>query len=71
MIALEIPGSEFSTESRLSARRPSKAEPCNRATIRKFVVAGQFIDTLRCFENGMTEEVRRPANSPVIKLIAG
>lgn len=29
----------------------------NRATIRKFVVAGQFIEILRCFENGMTEEV--------------
>lgn len=28
-----------------------------RATIRKFVVAGQFIEVLRCFENGMTEEV--------------
>lgn len=29
----------------------------DRATIRKFVVAGQFIEVLRCFENGMTEEV--------------
>ena len=28
-----------------------------RGTIRKFVVAGQFIEVLRCFENGMTEEV--------------
>jgi vacuolar protein sorting-associated protein VTA1 len=28
-----------------------------RATIRKFVVAGQFIEVLRCFENGMTDEV--------------
>ena len=28
-----------------------------RATTRKFVVAGQFIEALRCFENGMTEEV--------------
>lgn len=29
----------------------------HRATVRKFVVAGQFIEVLRCFENGMTEEV--------------
>jgi len=29
----------------------------SRATIRRFVVAGQFIEVLRCFENGMTEEV--------------
>ena len=29
-----------------------------RATIRKFVVSGQFIEVLSCFENGMTEEVR-------------
>ena len=28
-----------------------------RGTIRRFVVAGQFIEVLRCFENGMTEEV--------------
>lgn len=32
-------------------------ELTDRATIRKFVVAGQFIEVLRCFENGMTEEV--------------
>jgi len=32
-------------------------ELTTRATIRKFVVAGQFIEVLRCFENGMTEEV--------------
>lgn len=29
-----------------------------RATIRKFVVAGQFIEVLNVFDNGMTEEVR-------------
>lgn len=34
-----------------------KAADPGRATIRKFVVAGQFIEVLRCFENGMTEEV--------------
>ena len=28
-----------------------------RGTIRKFVIAGQFIEVLSCFENGMTEEV--------------
>jgi vacuolar protein sorting-associated protein VTA1 len=28
-----------------------------RATIRKFVASGQFIEVLTCFENGMTEEV--------------
>lgn len=33
------------------------AELTIRATIRRFVVAGQFIEVLRCFENGMTEEV--------------
>jgi vacuolar protein sorting-associated protein VTA1 len=36
--------------------RASQADS-HRATIRKFVVAGQFIEVLRCFENGMTEEV--------------
>ena len=30
-----------------------------RGTIRKFVVAGQFIEVLRCFENGMTEEMEQ------------
>lgn len=31
-----------------------------RATIRKFVVAAQFMEVLRCFEppNGMRDEVR-------------
>lgn len=28
-----------------------------RATIRKFVVAGQFIDVLNAFETGMSEDV--------------
>jgi hypothetical protein len=32
----------------------------DRATIRKFVVAAQFMEVLRCFEspNGMRDEVR-------------
>ena len=38
----------------------------DRATIRKFVVAGQFIEVLRCFENGMTEEVSYPSDVNVI-----
>jgi vacuolar protein sorting-associated protein VTA1 len=32
-------------------------ELIDRATIRKFVASGQFIEVLNCFENGMTEEV--------------
>ena len=38
----------------------------SRATIRKFVVAWQFIEVLRCFENGMTEEVSYASDVNVI-----
>jgi len=45
-------------ESELNQPR-QRRELTTRGTIRKFVVAGQFIEVLRCFENGMTEEMEQ------------
>jgi hypothetical protein len=50
MIEMELPESEFNGPR-------IRGVLMTRGTIRKFVVAGQFIEVLRCFENGMTEEV--------------
>ncbi|GFZ47391.1 hypothetical protein JCM24511_05134 [Saitozyma sp. JCM 24511] len=47
----------FALKVFMSADNDDRAGITGKATIRKFVVAGQFIEVLRCFENGMTEEV--------------
>ncbi|KIR40441.1 vacuolar protein sorting-associated protein VTA1 [Cryptococcus deuterogattii 99/473] len=46
----------FALKVFMSADNDDRAGNTGKATIRKFVVAGQFIEILRCFEHGMTEE---------------
>lgn len=47
----------FALKVFLSADQEDRAGITGKGTIRKFVVAGQFIEVLRCFEGGLTEEV--------------
>lgn len=49
----------FALKVFMSADNDDRNGVTGKPTIRKFVVAGQFIEVLRCFENGMTEEVRQ------------
>ncbi|WWD21159.1 hypothetical protein CI109_105642 [Kwoniella shandongensis] len=49
----------FALKVFMSADNDDRAGNTGKATIRKFVVAGQFIEVLRCFENGMTEEMEQ------------
>lgn len=47
----------FALKVFLGADNADRAGDFGKGTIRKFVVAGQFIDVLNCFETGMSEEV--------------
>ncbi|OWZ75792.1 vacuolar protein sorting-associated protein VTA1 [Cryptococcus neoformans Bt85] len=49
----------FALKVFMSADNDDRAGNTGKATIRKFVVAGQFIEVLRCFEHGMTEEMEQ------------
>ncbi|CAD6571871.1 MAG: hypothetical protein TREMPRED_000412 [Tremellales sp. Tagirdzhanova-0007] len=49
----------FALKVFMSADNDDRAGITGKATTRKFVVAGQFIEALRCFENGMTEEMEQ------------
>ncbi|ORX39103.1 Vta1 like-domain-containing protein [Kockovaella imperatae] len=49
----------FALKVFMSADNDDRNGVTGKATIRKFVVAGQFIEVLRCFENGMTEEMEQ------------
>nr|ODN90480.1 vacuolar protein sorting-associated protein VTA1 [Cryptococcus depauperatus CBS 7841] len=49
----------FALKVFMSADNDDRAGITGKATIRKFVVAGQFIEVLRCFEHGMTEEMEQ------------
>ncbi|WOO84943.1 Vacuolar protein sorting-associated protein VTA1 [Vanrija pseudolonga] len=49
----------FALKVFLSADQEDRAGITGKGTIRKFVVAGQFIEVLRCFEGGLTEEMEQ------------
>ncbi|TXT09054.1 hypothetical protein VHUM_02528 [Vanrija humicola] len=49
----------FALKVFLSADQEDRAGVTGKGTIRKFVVAGQFIEVLRCFEGGLTEEMEQ------------
>ncbi|WVQ75535.1 hypothetical protein IAR50_005162 [Cryptococcus sp. DSM 104548] len=49
----------FALKVFMSADNDDRAGITGKPTIRKFVVAGQFIEVLRCFEHGMTEEMEQ------------
>ncbi|WVQ81239.1 hypothetical protein IAT38_003361 [Cryptococcus sp. DSM 104549] len=49
----------FALKVFMSADNDDRAGITGKGTIRKFVVAGQFIEVLRCFEHGMTEEMEQ------------
>ncbi|ORY24765.1 Vta1 like-domain-containing protein [Naematelia encephala] len=49
----------FALKVFMSADNDDRNGVTGKGTIRKFVVAGQFIEVLRCFENGMTEEMEQ------------
>ncbi|EIW66099.1 hypothetical protein TREMEDRAFT_45932, partial [Tremella mesenterica DSM 1558] len=49
----------FALKVFMSADNDDRNGITGKGTIRKFVVAGQFIEVLRCFENGMTEEMEQ------------
>ncbi|WWD06718.1 hypothetical protein V865_004813 [Kwoniella europaea PYCC6329] len=49
----------FALKVFMSADNDDRAGITGKATIRKFVVAGQFIEVLKCFEAGMTDEMEQ------------
>ncbi|WVQ93226.1 hypothetical protein IAU59_000291 [Kwoniella sp. CBS 9459] len=49
----------FALKVFMTADNADRAGNTGKATIRNFVVAGQFIEVLRCFENGMTDEMEQ------------
>ncbi|WWC91223.1 uncharacterized protein L201_006165 [Kwoniella dendrophila CBS 6074] len=49
----------FALKVFMSADNDDRAGNTGKATIRKFVVAGQFIEVLKCFEGGMTDEMEQ------------
>ncbi|CAK9781675.1 unnamed protein product [Cutaneotrichosporon oleaginosum] len=51
----------FALKVFLGADNADRAGDFSKATIRKFVVAGQFIDVLNAFETGMSEEMSQKA----------
>ncbi|BEI85171.1 hypothetical protein CcaverHIS002_0505720 [Cutaneotrichosporon cavernicola] len=51
----------FALKVFMGADNAERAGDFGKATIRKFVVAGQFIDVLNAFETGMSEEIAQKA----------
>ncbi|OCF39761.1 vacuolar protein sorting-associated protein VTA1 [Kwoniella heveanensis CBS 569] len=49
----------FALKVFMTADNADRAGNTGKATIRNFVVAGQFIEVLKCFENGMTDEMEQ------------
>ncbi|WVF65561.1 hypothetical protein IAT40_000290 [Kwoniella sp. CBS 6097] len=49
----------FALKVFMTADNADRSGNTGKATIRNFVVAGQFIEVLRCFENGMTDEMEQ------------
>ncbi|WWC64036.1 uncharacterized protein I303_106642 [Kwoniella dejecticola CBS 10117] len=49
----------FALKVFMSADNDDRAGNTGKATVRKFVVAGQFIEVLKCFEGGMTDEMEQ------------
>ncbi|WWC73106.1 uncharacterized protein I206_107071 [Kwoniella pini CBS 10737] len=49
----------FALKVFLSADNDDRAGNTGKASIRKFVVAGQFIEVMKCFEGGMTDELEQ------------
>ncbi|WVR09074.1 hypothetical protein IAU60_006135 [Kwoniella sp. DSM 27419] len=49
----------FALKVFMNADNNDRAGNTGKATIRGFVAAGQFIEVLKCFENGMTDEMEQ------------